>query len=118
VVVDGVVAQNAIQFGAQALNGASALLVEKMGSKFDGNALEVLKSMCQQKSFALSVKAGPLHIGSVPCGAYFQSLVGRVNVHVSGHAHRLTLGHDREGQHAALLMQFQAPGYFFAHFLG
>jgi hypothetical protein len=94
------------------------LLVEKMGSKFNGNAVELLKSMCQQKTFAFSVKAGSLHIGSVPCGAYFQAFVGRVNVHVGGHAHRLTMGHDSEWQHAALLLQFQAPGYFFAHFVG
>jgi hypothetical protein len=41
------VAKNAIQLSAQTLNGATALLVEKMGSKLHGNAVELLESVRQ-----------------------------------------------------------------------
>jgi len=115
-VIDLVVAQNAIELGAQAFNGAAALLVEEMRSKFNGIAMELFKGVGQQHAFAFCVDQGALHTAAIPRGANFNTEVGRIDVHVRGHAHGLALDHHGEGQETAFLVQIQATRNFIGHF--
>jgi hypothetical protein len=55
VLIDLMITQDAIQLGAQALDGAAALLVEEMSSKFHGIAVKLFKGMGQKHSFAFGV---------------------------------------------------------------
>jgi hypothetical protein len=105
--VNLMVVQYTVQLGTQALNGASALLVEEMRSKFNGIAMELFKGVSQQHAFAFGVDQGTLHIATIPSRTNFHAHVASVDVHVSGHAHRFAIDQNAEWQHTALLMQVQ-----------
>ena len=118
--VDLVAAQHTVEFGPQALDGAAALVVEKMRAELHRDAVEVLKGVGQQQALGFGVKRCALHALAVPGGADFDAAVGRVDVHVSGHAHRLARAgeDDSKRAHAALGLQVQAACDFTRHGFG
>ena len=113
--VDLVASKHTVQLGTQALYGAAALLVKEMRAELHRDAVQLLKSVGQQQALGLGVERGALHAAAVPGRADFDTAVGRVDVHVGGHAHRFAFAQNCEGQHAALFMKFQTPQNFVIH---
>ncbi len=52
--------QDAVLLGAQALDGAAALMVEKMRPEFDGYAVQCFECVGKKQQFARRVDAGTL----------------------------------------------------------
>ena len=64
--VDLVVAQDAIQPSTQSLDRPHALMVESMGSEFDGNTIERLECIREQQALAIGIHQGALDTLSKP----------------------------------------------------
>jgi hypothetical protein len=75
-----VVAQDAVELGAEAFDGAAALGVQVMGAEFDADAVDVLEGMSEEEVFALGVEAGALDGCRVPGRADLDAAVGGVDV--------------------------------------
>src|SRR5688572_61821 len=60
------VAQDAIELRAQALDGAPALLVEEMSPELHRDALELLERVSQQQQLAFGVQRRALYALAVP----------------------------------------------------
>src|SRR6266446_6816467 len=58
---DLMVAQNAIKLGAEPLDAAPALVVEKMRAELDRDAIELFERMREQQQLALGVESAALH---------------------------------------------------------
>lgn len=96
------VAEDAVEFGAEAFDAAAALLVEEVGAEFYGDAIYGFEGVLQQEQFALGVQRRALDRLAVPGRADFQAAVCRVYVHVSSHADGLARGlQNREWEHRA-----------------
>ena len=87
---DLMTAQDAIEFGAEALDATTALMIEKMRTKFHGDAIKSLKSMREQQEFAIGIERGALHALAIPGGTNFDTSVGGVDIHVASHTDRAT----------------------------
>ena len=59
-------AQDAVKFGAKPFNRAAALLVDRVGAKLNGAAVQPVKGMAQQQQFAFRVQPGFLHRRAIP----------------------------------------------------
>src|SRR5215471_8977066 len=66
VVRDLMAAQHPVELCAQSFDAATALIVEKMGAKFDRDAMQHVESMTEKEKLALRVDLGPLDAFSVP----------------------------------------------------
>ena len=51
------VAQDAVEFGAEPLDAAPALLVEEVGTEFDGDAVQRLERVREEHALALVLSA-------------------------------------------------------------
>src|SRR6185295_13013762 len=58
---DAVVAQNAVELGAETLDAAPALLIEDVRAELHGDAVERLEGVGEQQQLALGVEVGALH---------------------------------------------------------
>src|SRR3954471_3257424 len=63
---DLVAAQDPVLLGAEALDGAAALMVEEMRAEFDRDAIQRLESMPEQQQLALRVEGPALRTLAVP----------------------------------------------------
>jgi len=105
-----VLAQYPVQFGAQPLDGSTALAIEEMGTEFHCDAVELLEGVSQKQQLALGVQGAALHALSIPGGADLDAPIERVDVHVGGHADcgvRGLFDHGK-GYHRALRLKTQA----------
>jgi hypothetical protein len=80
------VSEDSVELRSKPLNGDSTLLIEAIGSKFDCNAIELLKGVTEQKELAFDVHARALHRTPIPSGANFQSANVRYDVKIASHA--------------------------------
>ena len=79
----------AVQPRPQPLDGSTTLTVEGMSPKFNGNGLQSLERMRQQQQLAFGIQARTLNAASIPSGAYLDTPVPRIDVHVCRHPDRL-----------------------------
>src|SRR5262245_44756128 len=72
---DLVVAQNAVELGAQPLDAGSALAVEEVGAELHGDATQRLEGVAEQQELAVRVEVGALHGSAIPGRADLYALV-------------------------------------------
>ena len=101
VLAAAVIAQNAVELGAEALDGAAAGAVEEMGAEFYGDAVQRLEGVGQQHALAFGVDGAALNAPPIPGGPDFDPTMGGVDVHIGGHAHRLAAGALDHGERQA-----------------
>jgi hypothetical protein len=109
---DLIAAQNSVKLRAQALNGATACMVEEMRAQLHANAIQGFKSVREQKQLALCVERRALHAFAVPCSADLHAPVRFIHIPVTGHAHnfgRVQVSHG-EGKHCAMSLAVE-PAY-------
>src|SRR5690606_39230265 len=113
-------AQNAVELGPQALDGAPALLIEEMCAELHCQAVQLLEGVGEQQQLRFRIQRRALHAARIPCRADLHPGAFEVDIHVGGHAHDLVLRlvKDREGQHAAFVLQLEAALDFRSHALG
>src|SRR5580658_3107312 len=73
-------AQDPVELRAQAFDRAPALMVEKMGSELDSDAIQRLKRVAEQQKFGVRVELGPLHALAIPGSADFQAAIDRIDI--------------------------------------
>ncbi len=96
------ITQNAVELGAEALDGAAALMVEEMSAEFYRKHSDGLESVGEEQKLCVRVEGRALDACGVPGGTDFNAAVDLVDVHVGGHAGDAAGGvEDREGGHGA-----------------
>src|SRR5215468_7256998 len=115
-----VAAQDAVEFGSQALDAAPARVIEEVRAEFDGDAIKLLESVREQEELALRVDFGALSALAIPSRADFDALVDGVDIEKGRHADGRSGNQvdDGEGQHLALCRQPEAPVDLRAHLFG
>src|SRR5882762_10586839 len=114
-----VTAQDTVEFGAQALDAAAALVIQEVGTKLHGDAPQVFEGVGQQEKLALRIDSGALGAFTIPGGADLDAAVGDVDVHVRGHAEGTAVRVEhRERQHRTLSLQVEAALDLGVHFVG
>ena len=103
-------AENAVEFGAKALDSTAALVVHEVSAELDGDAVEILEGVAEEEQLGLGIEAGTLDALRIPGRADLDAAVGGVDIHISGHADGLTAVRidDGEGQHIARLLKLEA----------
>ena len=100
-------AQDALEPGAEALDGRAALLVESVGADRHPEHTPVLERMCEQQQLRLAVDGAALRIGGQPRAADLhlrRAAAARIpgDVHEAGATHRSVVGepalHERHHQ--------------------
>ena len=113
------VAQDPVLLGAEALDAAAALVIEEVRPELDRDAIEFLEGVRQQQQFALRIDRAALHTPGVPGRADLDAAVGRVDVHVGGHARDLAVGIEHgKRQHRPGLLQTEPAIDLLAHIFG
>jgi hypothetical protein len=113
-------AEDAVEFGAEAFDGAAALLIHEVGAELDGDAGEGVEGVGEEEELGLGVEGGALDAAGVPGGADLEAAVEGVDVHVGGHADGLAGGavEDGEGEHGAGGVEGEAAGDLLLHGVG
>src|SRR5690348_7225281 len=83
---DLVAAEDAVELGAQSLDAAPALMIEKMGAEFDRDAAERLEGVAQKHDLAFGVDRRALNACAVPRAADLQAAMLRLDVEIVRHA--------------------------------
>src|SRR3546814_1961365 len=96
---------------AQRLESVTALSVSELRTEVGRDAIELLERVRQQHELAFGVYRAELHTPAIPGGPDLDTPIGRVDIHVCRHAHRLAacLFDDGKRQHGALVAKAQAP---------
>ena len=63
---DQVIPEDPVEFSSKSLDRPTTLLVEEVGTEFDGNTIQFLESMLQQHQLAFGVKGPSLDSLSTP----------------------------------------------------
>ncbi len=110
----------AVELGADAFDGAAALVVHEMGAELDCDAAERVEGVPEQEQLGLGVEPGTLDVSRVPGRADLDATVGSVDIHVGGHAGGLAgvRINNGEGQHRSGSVEAKAAFDLRVHFLG
>ena len=106
-----VLAQDAIEFGAEPFNGGAALTIKEMSTKFHGDAVQRFERMREQQQLAFCVHAAALDLLAIPGRADLDATMSGIDIQIGRHADRAAAGFldHRKGQHRALLLQTHPP---------
>ena len=59
-------AEDAVELGSEALDGAAALMVHEMGAELDGDTVEGFEGVPEQEQLGLGVEAAALDALGIP----------------------------------------------------
>src|SRR5262245_57092515 len=82
VATDMMVAQDAVELGAEALDGPAALHIEIVRAEFDRDAAQRLEGVVEQQQLALTIERGALQAAGIPCRADLEPAACRIGMKI------------------------------------
>src|SRR6185437_2301451 len=113
-----VAAQDAVELGAEPLDAAPALRIEKMRAELDGDAVQFLERVAEQHQLRFGVERAALNAFAIPGAADFDATMRRLDVEIVGHADRFAVLEHAKRQPRPDLLQAEAAVDLARYFIG